>query len=151
MTFVKIQCTEHSTSNAGEPNEWSTLQREQFDHLLLWWTVIKQNTQIILNLVQFKFGFCIQEIVNNAYLFQIYKNIFINLFCRHTKGADPVPISNNMRSLYNSVFISVGVPGVNGYLSPVDYQVSHHFVKSSRIEMIGNYYFKSVSGTPGHR
>ncbi len=43
--------------------------------------------------------------------------------CRHDIGDDPIAVANSIRAQYPGTLISsVGVPGINGYLSPIDYQ-----------------------------
>lgn len=67
----------------------------QGNHFLLWWTVC----------------FC-----------QFMQIIWIeNLFdFSHNVGSDPIPIAQQIRQQYGATIVSVGVPGINGFLKPID-------------------------------
>lgn len=49
------------------------------------------------------------------------KRLIIGECClRHDAGADPVPIAQSLTAIYGVRILCVGVPGINGLLSPVD-------------------------------
>ncbi len=43
---------------------------------------------------------------------------------RHNaKFPDPVPVADEIRNTYGTTIVSIGIPGINGVLQPVDIQV----------------------------
>lgn len=79
--------------------------------------------KVILYFSDGRFVFlCFLLVLSNTTVI-IFSSISANF--RHNVGSDPVPIATQIKATFTSAIISIAVPGVNGWLQPVDYTVTH--------------------------